>query len=82
MNLQQIPGPLGEHQVFRTLNKLPIHWRGRRYTHACEGSDIHPGVRLLWTRCEIDVPANGAYLPHPPSEAPVTCPRCNAAEGP
>ncbi len=79
MNGQQIPGSLGKHQVFRTLNDLPIHWKDQALTHACEGADVHPGVRLLWTRCEIDVPANAAYLPDPPDADPVTCPRCNEA---
>ena len=83
MNRQQKPGPLGEHQVFRTLNKRPIRYRGRKTgnTHACEGADVHPDVRLLWTRCGIDVPANGAYLPDPPHEDPITCPACRKAEG-
>lgn len=73
-------------ETFKTIRhngvELPIHWRGKRYTHACEGADIHrpvvggsPGVRLIWTLCEIDVPANAAYLPVGGSD-PVTCPTC------
>jgi len=87
MNRQQIPGSFAkqgssaERDVFRTLNGRPIHYRGQKtgIVHACEGADVHPDVRLLWTLCSIDVPADAAYLPDPPNEDPVTCPRCIAA---
>ncbi len=47
---------------FRTIDGKPIYWRdGRGVVHACEGADIHPGVRVLWTLCGKDVPADTAY---------------------
>lgn len=50
--------------VFRTINSRPIRWADQSgVVHACEGADVHPGVRLLWTLCNRDVPANKAFLP-------------------
>ena len=43
---------------FQTVNGKMIFWKG----HRCVGADVHPGIRLLWTRCGKDVPANGAHL--------------------
>lgn len=54
---------------FRTINKRPIIWAG----HRCEGADAHPGIRLLWTVCGRDVPANHAYLGE---ETDITCESC------
>lgn len=65
---------------FRTINDRPIHWNDDQHIHACEGSDVHPGVRLLWTLCQRDVPAGQAYLPGD-SSGGITCPRCLAALG-
>lgn len=49
--------------VFTTLDGRQIMWTDKRgVTHRCEGSDIHPGIRLLWTCCHKDVPANAAFL--------------------
>lgn len=53
---------LGANQTFRTMDRKPIYWRDKQdFVHACEGSDVQPGVRLIWTLCERDVPANAAY---------------------
>ena len=61
--------------TFNTINDRPIFWTDSDGdTHRCEGAEIHPGVRLLWTRCEHDVPANSAFLPGDGDA--VTCPRC------
>jgi hypothetical protein len=56
------------------IDGKPIYWRdGRGVVHACEGADIHPGVRVLWTLCGKDVPADTAYQ----AEGEViTCPIC------
>lgn len=61
--------------VFNTINTRKIRWiDGSGAMHAVEGSEVHPGIRLLWTKCEKDVPANTAFL----SEEPVTCDTCKA----
>lgn len=60
--------------AFRQINGRPIMWTGRGFTHAVEGADMHPGVRLLWTVCEIDVPAGRAFLPGDNDK--VDCPAC------
>ena len=66
--------------VFNDITHRPIMWAARGVTHAVAGADVHPGVRLLWTRCEIDVPAGKAFLPGDGDT--VDCPRCLAkAEG-
>lgn len=50
--------------VFRTIDDKPIRWTDKTgLVHACEGADVHPGVRLLWTLCERDVPAGKAWHP-------------------
>ncbi|MGY3607696.1 MULTISPECIES: hypothetical protein [unclassified Bradyrhizobium] len=44
---------------FRTINGIPIFWRGHRgVVRACEGADIHADVRLFWTLCGKDAPAD------------------------
>lgn len=67
---------LGPNQTFRTVDGKPIFWRDRKdFVHACEGSDVHPGVQLIWTLCERDVPANAAYKCNGDD---VTCVVCNS----
>lgn len=47
--------------------------------HLCEGADIHPGIRLLWTRCgKHDIPAGAAWLKR--RDDVVTCLGCCEAE--
>lgn len=60
-------------QPFRKLDDKPIRWERQGVMHACEGADVHRGVRLIWTICgKHDVPANGAFLSH----EKVTCQAC------
>lgn len=62
-------------KTFRTINDRPIYWTDKDgQTHLCEGADVHPGVRLLWTLCERDVAANAAFLPGDHDK--VTCTKC------
>jgi len=64
--------------TFRSIDNRPIYWTdGKAITHICEGSECHHGVRLLWTLCQRDVPANSAFLPG--DDDKVTCPKCLAA---
>jgi hypothetical protein len=42
--------------------------------HACESCIAAPGIRLVWTRCEIDVPPNGSHYCDNPRD--VTCEAC------
>ena len=39
--------------------------------HQCEDAIVH-GIRLVWTKCERDVPANQSFM----SDESVTCERC------
>lgn len=40
--------------------------------HLCDSSEIHKGITLVWTLCEIDVPANKGFI----SQDQVTCEKC------
>lgn len=61
--------------TFRKIKDRPILWTDADgVVHRCEGADVHPGVRLLWTGCNRDVPAGNAYLPG--ARDGVTCPTC------
>lgn len=78
MNIQQVPGIQDAKGVFTTLNERPILWTDSNgVTHRCAGADVHPGTRLLWTKCERDVPAGKAFLPGD-TDTPVDCPTCLA----
>lgn len=58
---------------FRLFNNVHIRWQDKNgNVHAVEGSEVHPGIRLLWTVCEIDVPADTAFL----GEEAITCSAC------
>lgn len=59
--------------TFSTINDKPIRWKDKQdFVHVVAGSDVHPGVRLLWTLCERDVPANAAHTGHDA----ITCATC------
>lgn len=63
--------------TFDTINGRPIFWTDKAgVIHRCEGADVHPGIRLIWTKCERDVPANRAF--NPGDGDAVTCPECLA----
>lgn len=53
---------------------VPLRWQDQNgVMHAVEGSDVHPGVTLLWPRCGCcDVPANAGWL----GFDAVTCAAC------
>lgn len=44
--------------------------------HACEMKEIHPGIRLVWTKCGKDVPANKSFR----SRESATCEACKTAD--
>lgn len=69
----------GQVVTFRTISDRPIYWTDSKgLTHLCEGADIHRSVRILWTLCERDVPANAGFLPG--DDDRVRCPKCLARE--
>ena len=58
----------------------PIYYDDGKVIHACESSDVLPGVRMVWTKCYLDVPDNRGFTVE--GEAPaITCPKCLAATG-
>ena len=61
--------------TIREINNRPIFWTDKTgVTHKCEGADVHRGIRPMWTLCEIDVPANSAFLPG--GDDRITCKVC------
>jgi hypothetical protein len=56
-----------------TSTGMPYRWEDGSLTHSVEGTEVHPGIVLLWTKCGKDVPANSAVASW---EMPVTCKRC------
>jgi hypothetical protein len=42
--------------------------------HLCESSEVHPGIVLVWTVCEKDVPSNKSFT----SKEVATCESCLA----
>lgn len=64
--------------TFRTIDGRPIYFHDKQHNlmHACEGADVHPGIRLIWTLCERDVPANSAHIS---DQEDVTCSKCQRA---
>ncbi len=43
--------------------------------HACEKAEVHPGIILVWTLCDKDVPAGKSFK----SKEKVTCDACELA---
>lgn len=74
------PSGIGDRgNVFAELNGKPIRWTDKTgVTHICEGAEVHPNIRLIWTLCQRDVPANKAWLLDTPS-AHELCAACAAA---
>lgn len=79
MDIQQIPGPKDAKGVFGTINGQNMRYTDKaNRTHKVEGADVHRDVRLLWTKCERDVPAGEAFL-HVGWDGPFDmCPVCSA----
>lgn len=61
----------------RTLNGAKLLWADAAGTvHLCELAAVHPGVRLVWTLCGVDVPAGAAFT----SAETATCLACMEVE--
>lgn len=64
-----------------TINDRSVLYQDKgNLVHACKGSDVHRGVRLIWTLCGRDVPANGAFCSATGNT--VTCDKCLARLAP
>lgn len=61
--------------TIRKIGDRPIWWQDKQgFVHACEGSDLHRGVRVFWTLCLRDVPADKGF--HPIIGDEMTCATC------
>lgn len=59
------------------MSRVPIYWDHRGVTHACEHAKYDGADRMVWTRCDIDVPDDEAYwFDRGAAGAVVTCPAC------
>ena len=52
-----------------------IYWNDGEHIHACDSSIVLPRIRLVWTRCLKDVPANAGYRVENGTEK-ITCGAC------
>ena len=57
-----------------TDKEKTIYYDDEHGIHVCEGAKVHPGVFLVWTLCQKDVPANQGYTTDQPQ--PITCGEC------
>jgi hypothetical protein len=39
----------------------PMYYDDGEFIHACESSIVNGGVRLVWTKCDMDVPDNQGF---------------------
>jgi len=55
-----------------------IYWEDEsKIIHLCDSSEVQKGIRLVWTKCEIDVPANEGFTTTN-GKPDVTCNQCIA----
>ena len=60
--------------VFREIEGRPLVWRERSgRVHACEGTQLHEGITIFWTLCEVDVDGGAATAIVEPA---ISCPIC------
>lgn len=62
------------------FNGKPLLWDDDSNVHACVESEVHPGIRLIWTCCRRDVPDGMAYT-RDDGGNDVTCLACQQAMG-
>jgi len=63
------------------LRRVPTYYVSPAgVTHRVTGSQVHTDVLLLWTLCEVDVPAGRAFTTGDGSLVEVTCVRCHKLE--
>jgi hypothetical protein len=58
----------------------PIYYDDGEAIHASESTIMHPGVRLVWTKCDMDVPDDQSFTVEDKAPA-ITCPERLAAIG-
>jgi hypothetical protein len=59
----------------------PIYYDDGKVIHACESSEVLPGVRMVWTKCYMDVPDDQSFMVEGGEAPAITCPECLAAIG-
>ena len=58
----------------------PIYYDDGKVFHACDSAIMDRGVRLVWTKCDIDVPDDRSFMVEGDMPA-MTCPECLAGIG-
>ena len=59
----------------------PIYYDDGKVIHACESAIMDRGVRLVWTKCDMDVPEDQSFIVEGGEAPAITCPKCLAATG-
>ena len=66
------------HRRGERIDEIAVYYDDGKVVHACECVIRHPDVLLVWTKCDLDVPAAEAFmLEHCTIE--ITCPTCRVA---
>ena len=58
----------------------PIYYDDGEFIHARESAIVNGGVRLVWTKCDMDVPDDQSFTVEDKAPA-ITCPERLAAIG-
>jgi hypothetical protein len=58
----------------------PIYYDDGKVTHACESAIMDRGIRLVWTKCDMDVPHDQSFTVEGDAPA-ITCLECRAGIG-
>ena len=59
----------------------PIYYDDGKVIHACESAIMDRGVRLVWTKCDMDVPDDQSFMVEGGEAPATTCPKRLAATG-
>jgi hypothetical protein len=56
----------------------PLYYDDGTVIHVCESSIFDPGIRLVWTKCDRDVPSDASFTVED-GAIEVTCRTCHEA---
>jgi hypothetical protein len=56
----------------------PMYYDDGEFIRACDSAIMDRGVRLAWTKCDMDVPDDQGFTVKGEGPA-ITCPECRAA---
>ena len=54
----------------------PLYYDDGKVIHACESAIMESGDRLVWTKCDRDVPDDQSFTIEGGEAPAITCPEC------